>query len=344
MKKRTRDYGTVVRKAAGCLIAALVLAAAYPAELFAAAPSAEVLDWGTPELLASETAAVETETRVRYSEIYDSEEELPEAPEVWTAPDGGQWRLKDSRLLTVPLTGRTRKLSGEVVYPEVTRLSEIPATAVMEVTDEESGKTLEAELPLSYTEYEKERWQQDLELTVTFHSYGADRYRFGETTVSHQAEEPPLAECLEELYAQTGLGEEDCRFEAFSWAGEAYIDAENVRCRDARVIGSRRVWDCRAVYKGEAALPDVIRYRREMTYESWAEAAVGEDADASAAVSPEDGEAAEDSPAPAPSFWESLLRHGLTVSVSLFLLLAAVFGFRLLRRLARKADRERGKN
>ncbi len=317
MKKRKRNYGFVGRKTVLCLMAAVLFAAAQPA-----AVSAEA------------TAAADEEI-VRYSEIYDTGAEVPEAPEFWTDPDGGQWRLKESRIFTVPLTGRTRKLSGEVVYPEVTRRSEIPLTAVMEVTDEESGRSLEAELPLLRTEYEKERWQPDLEVTVTFHSYGADSYRFGEVTVPHRSEEPPLAECREELYAQTGLSEEDCRFEVFSWAGEAYTDAGDILCRDAKVTGSRRVWDCRAVYEGETALPDVIRYRREMKYEPIPEVVQEEAVEGMAELPGEEAEL---------SIWDRLFRSGLAVSVSLFLLLAAVLGFLHLRRLARKADEERGKN
>lgn len=278
--------------------------------------------------------------RIQYSEIVDREDHLPVPDQFLTDEEGDVWKLKSSQVVAVPYTGRSRKVSGEVVYPEVTKNAGIPETAAMEVEDEESGQTFTVSLPLTDTEYEKERWNGDLEFTVTFHSYGADIYSFGETKVPHRSEQPPLTECREELMAAIGMPEEDCRLEEFCWAGEAYTDEKGILCRDAAVRGSRRVWDCHAVYEGEVKLPDVNRYRLQMEYTRWEEAAAAEEVPEAAAAevsSVSDGSEADGRE----SFLQWLLHHGWTVSIGLFALLLAVLGFLLLKRRAETLD---GKN
>lgn len=283
----------------------------------------------------------EKDRLLRYSEITDTREELSEPDELWTDEKGNEWKLDDSRVILVPVTGRHRRVSGEVVYPKVTRNAEIPETAVMEVLDEESGEWLEASLPLIDTSYGKERWEGDLDVIVTFHSYGSDVYTLGETKVSHVSAQPPLKECEKELLSVMGMTEEDCRLEEFFWAGEPYPDENGILCRDAGVHGSRRVWDCRAVYEGEVKLPDVNRYRLELEYIRFQEEAATEVEGSGEAFSTEPlsvlGEAEEERE----SFGQWLLRHGLEVSVSLSLLLLALLGFVLLRRRAKTLD---GKN
>ena len=279
------------------------------------------------------------ERRIHYSEIYDREDQLPEPEEYWTDEEGTAWKLNCSQVISVPDTGRRREVSGEVIYPEVTKNAVIPETASMEVEDEESGQTLTVSLPLSRTEYEKERWSNDLEFTVTFHSYGADTYSFRETRVSHQSEQPPLTECREELLDAIGTTEEDCRLEEFCWAGEPYADDGGILCRDALVRGSRRVWDCRAVYAGEVNLPDVNRYRLQMEYLRIEEPAVEEQKETmTAETSAVSGEVEAEERG---SFLQWLLHHGWTVSIGLFALLLASLGFVLLKRGAETLD---GKN
>lgn len=335
MKKEKKRYGWRRNLLLASVLGILAAPGLIPArEAFAAR-----------EMPAAEEAASEPETLVRYSEIYDTKEEIPEPEAVWEAEDGIVWKLSESRLLTVPLTSRSRMLSGEVVYPGVTREAEIPPRAVMEVEDKESGQVFEAELPLSRSEYLKERWEPDLEFTVTFHRYGSDGYRLGEILIPHQAEQPPLSDCREALLEAIGLPAEDCRIEEMSWAGESYPDENGILCRDARVTGARRLWDCRAVYEGETALPDVIRYRMQMEYrplepekEAGKEAGeTGEKMDAGAGADTEENLSGS-SQIP---LWQQLFTRGLTVSVSLVFLIFLLAGFRGLKRRAAALDADR---
>lgn len=343
MKKRKRKYGLagiLMGVSVWGMVSVLTMTLLPAWETFAASKAAV-----GSAAEKTDALVLEAEEMVRYSELYDTEEEIPAPEPVWTDEDGVTWELSGSRLLTVPLTSRSRTLSGEVIYPGVTKQAEIPRQAVMEVDDKESGQVLEAELPLSYAEYLKERWEPDLEFTVTFHSYGADSYRFGGIQVPHQAGQPPLTECREALLEAIGLTEEDCRVEEMAWAGESYVDESGILCRDAKVTGSRRLWDCRAVYEGETALPDVIRYRLQMEYrpvKSAEETSAAAPEEASPAVPEADKGGGAGAGGGIGRFpWQQILRRGLTVSVSLVFLMFLVLGLRELRKKAAALDGDR---
>ena len=119
--------------------------------------------------------------------------------------------------------------------------------------------------------------------------------------------------------------------------GYAYQDEAGIWCRNAAVQAKRRVWDCRAVYGGTVRLPAYERYRRRMEYEK-AELDVEEmteiEADPGTLVETETAPV-ENLPIP---FWRRWIHYGLTISVSLLLLLLAWLGFRQLRRMAREKN------
>ena len=118
---------------------------------------------------------------------------------------------------------------------------------------------------------------------------------------------------------------------------QAYQDEAGIWCRNAAVQAKRRVWDCRAVYGGTVRLPAYERYRRRMEYEK-AEPDVEEmteiEADPGTLVETETAPV-ENLPLP---FWRRWIHYGLTISISLLLLLLAWFGFRQLRRMAREKN------
>lgn len=307
--------------------------------------------WGTICLLIGlfccclgmqQALAGEYESLVRYSEIYDTREELPEAEKQWTDEEGTVWEWKSEKILTIPVTSRRRMLSGEVIYPGVGKESEIPQQAAVEVEDSESGQVFETELPLSRTEYEKERWEDNLEFTVTFHSYGADVYHFGTLEILHQTEKPPLEGCEEVLLEAIGLEAENCRLKKMEWKGESYLDENGILCRDAEVSGARRLWDCRAIYAGETALPDLLRYRRQIEYRRAEpeESTEFEKIEEAFSSEPERLEEQSEEIDASERFFR-LLRQGLTVSIHLLFFAVAVWGFLKLRKRAEGLDTER---
>lgn len=203
----------------------------------------------------------------RYSEIFDTPEEIPAPEELIYDKDGKQYRLKEQVVIKAPVTGRVRKLSGQTIYEGVSRSEEIPDNAVMTVKDEESKEEFEAELSLEQREYYNERWEDGFAFTATFHEYGADYYVFGDVEILHQPDRPDLSGSENELLRAIGVEPEEFVIDNYSWAGESYEDEGGTPCRDMVLTGRQKVWDCLAVYSGITRLPDFNRFRLKMIYE-----------------------------------------------------------------------------
>lgn len=279
----------------------------------------------------------------RYSAVYDSREEVPKPPGEFEDQEGRRYRLETAEYLEKPVVGRLETVAGEILYPEVRQGQEIPETAEMEVRDEISGQTVLAKLSLKTADYERERWLGGQKFTVTFHAYGADRYRLGECLVFHQDERPALENCGDEILKAAGLSPEEVHIEDWDWAGMAY-EKDGNRCRDAVVTALIRVRDCRAVYEGEAALPDYSQYQIKAVYREVPGREETKDASSETAAPdyPEPGETegpdmAETAEVPA---WQRWIKRGVTVSIGLFFLGLAVWGAARLRKAAKQAARE----
>ena len=288
---------------------------------------------------AAARGSSDTENIKRYSETADSAGDLP-IPDTYIRDENGkEYRLISSRIVNVPVTGRKKNLAGQIVYPEVSVNDMIPETAVLEVNDHESGTITEVELPLKETEYENERWLPGGVVTVTFHVYGADRYRFGDIRIPHSSGMPPLEMCGREILDEAGFAENEAEIESIVWDGDVYCGENGESCRDAAVSVKRKVWDCTAVYEGEASLPDYNRYRLLSEYEPVAELHL-ENSEKSGTIGP-DSERKTDMGEEKVSRKIRWLTVGVTASLSLFLIFLLTVCFFRLRKTARKTDEMR---
>ncbi len=276
----------------------------------------------------------ENEIIIRYSSSYKAEDEIPDAEEEYNEGEIS-YHLIETSIETVPVNGRTKEVSGEIVYDSVTKNQEIPEKAPMEVKDKESGKTVNVVLPLQNVSYQNEHWQDGFEISVVFHEYGADAYRFEEVVIAHDDEKPPLNECRKQLIDNVGLSEDEVQIESATWAGDAYQDEDGIWCRNAVVSVKRRVWDCVAVYAGVAELPGYNRFRMRMEYEQVKDDNIEEtDMRETEIKIAEETEShlVEKESVP---FWKQWITYGLTVSLSLILIILAILGFRLLKKMAK---------
>ena len=141
------------------------------------------------------------------------------------------------------------------------------------------------------------------------------------------------------------MTQEDCRIESCEWAGDSYRDEEGILCRDATVYGKLRVFDCRAVYRGETKLPDYQRWRLRAVYTAGeterAEETVSESA-MSDTEPPKSG--AELTPAAESGigFWEKVKRAVklcVELTFGVVFILLVIGGLRFLVRTAKKLDR-----
>ena len=130
-----------------------------------------------------------------------------------------------------------------VVYREAEAVTEIPEVFA------EDGEIYR----LQGQEKIGERWEADFSLLVIFEEYGADSYLLNGQEVTAGEETPFVEDRGEELLALAGLDPAYYQVEEVVWDGESYVDENGLRCRKALASGRKRVWDVRAVYRGDGA-------------------------------------------------------------------------------------------
>lgn len=280
----------------------------------------------------------------RLSAVYDAAELIPEPEAEVSSPDGTRYELRECIIEEIPVSGRTRTVKEERIYTGLGAGTGIPERIGATLSDAAGGGTVNCELFLFAKEFYDERWTDDFAFTVTFHTYGAERYLLGELEIQGGGEEPALRGHEAELLELVGLEEENFRIGGYRWSGGAYRDADGVLCRDAEVYGSQRVSDCRAVYRNTVPLPDLVRYRSRSVYDKIIEEPAVETAASSSGIpEPQTGSGSETGR----NAWNQLfkiIKTCFTVSVGLAGILALLLGLWFLLKLARKLAREkRGK-
>lgn len=148
---------------------------------------------------------------------------------------------------------RERAVEKEIVYKNLEGTASIPETLDVEVTD--ADQTVTVQCARQECRILEERWKDDFEFPLTFHSYDADYYVCGERLIPHSDEQPNLAGCEADLLELIGVSQEEYRIDRVSWRGEAYEGEDGTLCRDAVARGSRLVRDYEARYAGVARFP-----------------------------------------------------------------------------------------
>ena len=207
------------------------------------------------------------------------------------SPDGKSWELTLDRVFTEVSDG---KIPETLVLPPEEGAPDSPGGGSTD--SEDSGQAdggspgsrgggraggAEIRLRLRSAEVLREYWKEDVEISLTLHRYGADSYTFGGVSIPAGAAEPDPAGLLPAAGKAVGADPETLRLLTCSWAGEPYRDDEGVRCRDARILGERKLTDIRGVYSGNmrrekaevetAAVPESVEAEEEASAEETAE-------------------------------------------------------------------------
>lgn len=149
-------------------------------------------------------------------------------------------------------TGVWTYVSSNVPY-ELEGRQEPPATVVILLNDERTGRDYERELPRMEV-IEKERvWKDDFFFSLTVSGYGADIFLLGDTEIPADADLSLYGDIFLEYL---GLSEECYRVNQIEWNGESY-ECDGVLCRDALASGEKLVRYVDVKYGGQVRLPDV---------------------------------------------------------------------------------------
>lgn len=164
------------------------------------------------------------------------------------------------------LDEREQEVMKPVLYKERAREEVIPRTAKVAVRDPVSGDEQEVDLPLTSQEWTSERWQEDFSFAAVVKDYDADQFMLGDKEILLDIDRP-LQGYEPELLRLIGVPKENYRIKEICWEGETYLEQDSL-CRRLRVLGSRKVADCHAVYSGMVNFPPVTAGIIHSVYES----------------------------------------------------------------------------
>ena len=148
----------------------------------------------------------------------------------------------------------TVEVEKEVICRGVEDAAGLPETIEVEVRKD--GWESVAQCRLREQSVIKEEWSGGFTFPITFHMYDAECFRVGERQISFFGDASELEACEAELLEMIGVSPEAYRITEISWAGEPYLAADGMLCRDAVGAGEKLLRDYRVRYAGTAELPE----------------------------------------------------------------------------------------
>lgn len=279
----------------------------------------------------AETAAAPQKEQSRqvvvWSALYEEKEACEVPMAIWTDEDAVDYALRDWEIVPARERAKIRRVWESVAAEAVEGADELPTQLECTVRDEERAQEVVALCRLQSQRVTAERWEEGFVLPVTFHEYGAESYRLGETVVDIGGESPDFAE-KEELLRQAGLSGEDYRITEICWAGEPYVGADGVWCRDAQALGQKLVRDYLSEYSGIAEFPERTGWKVRAVYGTGQTAL----ADSETPAESEEVETTEELPERMASFWQKVTDFLLiTVGIGVMLFFGGFLALAVVR-------------
>ncbi len=254
--------------------------------------------------------------------------------------NGRGYRLRSWQLVEIPASETVRYVRETVLYEAVEQTAAIPETISATVTDEDTGRSVEAVLSLSDMRFSNWRWVEGFAFPVTVWGYDTGSFVLGEHIVPVK-EEHPFAGYETELLRLIGVDPVYYRIDSAEWSGEAAADEDGRVFRQAAASGRKYVADAEADYNGHAVIPVEAGTEYQAIY------ALEEDTEPVTAAAKEPAVQTEEPVLAAPEeprdipAWIRILRQVTVVVVGLGILLVPPLLLLLWRR---KREREKGES
>ena len=256
--------------------------------------------------------------------------------------EGCGYRLKSCQMISSMTKEKTQDAETSIEYKAVEQADTLPERAEIEVTDEDTGLTVEAELPAADTEFSNWRWVEGFQFPITVQQYDAGQFYLGDIVVTESggnSHEGPFAGYEKELLELIGVNPDFYSIEFTEWTSEPWTGEDGLVYRQARASGQKYVADCKVTYKGTVTLPETPAYAWQAVYvreETGQEMPNGEQKEK------EDGQkSVGENPAAEPSLysapWIEYVHRIMRVTVGILFLLGIVFWWRYCRK-KRKRD------
>lgn len=164
--------------------------------------------------------------------------------------DGASWTLTEKKLIDSEIEDIVKDAVTSKRYIGVEAGVPIPKSIDYVYTDENTGISVETELPLTDKTESEWYWTQ-FQFPITVSGYDADVLDLNGLEIKP---DEPLINYKTEFLDMLGLDQERYTIESIEWDGEPYED-DDVLCRDANAYGTKYVTDVDAVYAAEVHLP-----------------------------------------------------------------------------------------
>lgn len=198
--------------------------------------------------------ASESEILEMVSEAFLAEEAQKHRPES-RYYDGSVWyELLESSLIQAEIPQKKQYVRDTAKYTEVEQIEQLPQKLRTEVTDSDTGVSVEAEIPVEKAEFTNWRWMDGFTLPIMVQQYDAGRFYLGDRIVT-AGDGEPFADYAEELLKLAGLSPKYYRIDATRWDGEAWLAEDGFWHRKAWAEGRKQVADCFITYGGNVLLP-----------------------------------------------------------------------------------------
>lgn len=121
----------------------------------------------------------------------EEREQFSRPPASYETGDGLVYELADWRVECIPSGVARHDMEKEMTYRSVEAAQTVPGQVA--VREELSGEQAEGTLHIVEMERVNERWTDDFQVPVTFHSYGAEQYQLGNILLGGRGTAPAAA-------------------------------------------------------------------------------------------------------------------------------------------------------
>ncbi len=181
------------------------------------------------------------------------------SPEETITVDGVTYTFNRLIQDTTVITGRTGTYEYSVKYENVLAEPQAPELLQVSFEDENTNKTVTADVTLQNVIKESEfQWVDDVQITAKAYPYNSLFYMLGETKIPHNDQNPTIAGYENAILSALGLSDTQYALTYAEWNGDVQTDNNGEKYREAVIYGKRYVATYRADYKGEnLSLPDM---------------------------------------------------------------------------------------
>lgn len=182
--------------------------------------------------------------------------ETPAEPTETYEYDGREYDLKSCQIIPVVTEEKIEEVKDTIVYEAVEQADLVPDQAQIQVTDQDTGQTIQLMLPALGAEFKNWRWIEGFQFPITVQQYDAGQFYLGDLTVT-AGEEQPFSEYKKELLDLIDVNPDFYSIDEIRWTSEPWTGEDGLVYRQAMASGRKYVADCSVVYGGKAVIPSV---------------------------------------------------------------------------------------